>query len=212
MLSNKHYFETLKPFMDFAFIPIHSCVPEIHDATTRVPGSFFDTMLGLKNLYNSEIFEMTITVFNKLNYKTIVSTFDMIQDNFPGQLMSLTFPHPIGAAHTKDIVPRYIDTKPYIQELVKKWGHLMFVHYIPKCFTYPYQDIILDVGVKNRFGSDYIDGKWQTLNIGDPAPDAKIKPETCKVCIFYSECAGVWKEYAELYPDLEVDLIPIRGT
>jgi MoaA/NifB/PqqE/SkfB family radical SAM enzyme len=210
-LSNKDYLETLRPYIDIGYIPVHSSDPAIHDATTRVPGSFKDTLQGLKNLYDTEILQMTITVINQMNYKTLLNTFDLIQENFPGQLMSLTFPHPTGAAHSKNVVPRYYEVKPYIQEVLKKWGRVMFVHYIPKCFTFPYQNIVADMaeGVENRHGQEYINGEWKVVNYNKPDSGFKVKPESCKYCIFYSQCPGVWKEYSELYPDLEKDLIPI---
>ena len=206
---NMEYLKTVSKYTDLFFVPIHSSNPEIFDKTTGVEGSFENVIKGLENMMYTDIYHLTISVFNQLNYKRMEETFDMIQEKFPGQLMSLTFPHPVGAAHTKEIVPRYSEVRDVVQNILKKHAPKMFVHYIPKCFTYPYHDIVIDIGSTDRTATDFIDNSWRQVQYSS-RDDAKIKCESCKQCVFNEECPGIWKEYAELYPDIEKDLIPIK--
>jgi len=207
-LSDKEYLKKLNPFIDLTFIPIHSSDPNIHDKITRVPGSWEKTMQGLKNLISSDIFPITTVIINKLNYNHLLSTFDMMQDLDTDQLMSLTFLHSVGPAHSTNVTPRYSEVKSYILPVLKKYGHLIFVHYIPKCILFPYQDLPVSIEKSPRLGTDYVDGRWQKFDFDEIENYSKIKPSSCKECIFDNECHGVWKEYGEVYPEL--DLIPIK--
>jgi wyosine [tRNA(Phe)-imidazoG37] synthetase (radical SAM superfamily) len=204
---DSEYLKSLNPYVDMVYIPIHSHDPAIFDKITGVSGSWEKVMLGLKNLVESDIYITSITVINQLNYKTLLDTFDMIQSISPKQVMSLTFPHAIGAAHSTNIVPKYSEIKDYIQPVLKKYSPLMYAHYIPKCLLYPYQESVVYLEHKTRPGTDYINGKWQKTNYGVFEEGARIKSEVCKRCVFNNECTGIWREYGELYPD--PDLVPI---
>jgi len=206
-----NYLKELKPYIDSILLPIHSFDQNIFDQITRVEGSYEKIIQGFKNLIKLKVPTTTQTVINQLNYKTLINTFDMIQEIKPGIKMTLTFPHPIGAADTRDVVPKYSDIAEYIQPVLKKYGKLMHVHYIPKCLLYPYQDDVVviddtDDGSVEKPGTDYINGKWSDTDYGEFKPKSRAKSPICHKCKFDKECLGVWKEYDDLYP---LDFIPI---
>jgi len=205
------YLKELRPHIDSILLPIHSFDKNIFDEITRVKGSYDKIIQGFKNLVELRIPTTTQTVINQLNYKTLINTFDMIQEIKPGIKMTLTFPHPVGAADTRDVVPKYSEIAEYIQPVIKKYGKLMHVHYIPKCLLYPYQDDMVviddtDDGSIEKLGTDYINGKWSNTDYGEFKPKSRIKSVICHKCKFDNECLGVWKEYDDLYP---LDLVPI---
>jgi MoaA/NifB/PqqE/SkfB family radical SAM enzyme len=211
--SDTIYFKTIEPYLDSVTLPIHSSDMDIFDKITQKPGSGVKTIAGLKNIVNSRIrYNSNIQiVINQLNYKTLLDTFDMIQDISPGMRMTLTFPHPIGAAHSIDVVPRYSEVKDYIQPVLNKYGRLMHTHYIPRCYLYPYQDMVANVdlhdnGSVRKPGTDYTE-KWENIDYGVLIRQSRIKTTDCKKCIFDKDCIGVWKEYGELYS--EPDLVPV---
>ena len=211
--ADMDYLKSLEPYLESITLPVHSNDPEIFDKITQVPGSFIQTMVAFKNLINSSIIVTTQTVINQFNYKTLLATFDMIQTIAPGVGMTLTFPHPYGAAHTTDVVPRLSEVGPYIQPVLKKYGHLMHTHYIPRCYLYPYQNIVVNVdehdnGSRFKPGTDYLEGSgWERLDYGAYKKESKIKATTCSECIFNDECIGIWVEYGELYPELDLPAV-----
>ena len=166
-LSDKNYFNSIKNFIDTVTIPIHSNDMDIFDAVTQIKGSGKKTFEALTNFRETNILAMTQTVINQLNYKTLLSTFDMIQDVFPGTPMNLTFPHPIGVAKSISVIPKYSEIYPYMQPVLKKYAYLIRTHYIPKCILYPYHTIIVhnvddgDNGSLIKYGIDYIENRWQ---------------------------------------------------
>jgi MoaA/NifB/PqqE/SkfB family radical SAM enzyme len=214
--GDESYFNSIKSYIDTALIPIHSNDMSIFDAITQVPGSGEKTIKALYNFSETDILTMTQTVINQLNYKTLLETFDMIQNILPGSPMNLTFPHPIGVANSTLIVPRYSDIAKYIQPVLKKYAYLIRTHYVPKCYLYPYHSIVAqnvddgDNGSVVKDGIDYfVEGNigWTKTDYGEFKETEKIKSEKCKRCIFDKECIGVWREYGKLYPELDMNPI-----
>jgi MoaA/NifB/PqqE/SkfB family radical SAM enzyme len=205
--SDEKYVEEIVPYLYCITLPIHSSNYDVFDSITQVKGSAEKVVTALKNLVKTNVNITSQTVINRLNYKTLLDTFDMIRDIAPNIEMMLTFPHPISSAHSTNVVPRFSEIRDEVQKVVKK--HYISSHYIPKCVHYPYQSSprYLD---KNDDGSLYKPGFEYTdyfVNYGILRAGSRIKTTNCKNCIFNDECLGVWKEYGELYPD--PDLEPI---
>lgn len=64
-------------------IPLHGSNAEIHDAISRAPGSFDQTLQGIKNLIMSHIDVEIRIVVNKLNYSDIFHTAKLIIQEIP---------------------------------------------------------------------------------------------------------------------------------
>ena len=192
-LADEKYLEKLIPYIDIITFPIHSSDYDVFDSITRVKGSAEKSITVFKKLVQIDgIIVGTQTVINQLNYKTLLETFDMIQ-NISIVRMMLTFPHPVGAAYTTSVTPRYSEIKSYVQTVLKKYSPLVDTRDIPRCYLHPYQTevAILD--------SDHC---TTTKNETDYQ---RVKSPECKTCIFNNECIGVWREYGELYSDLDLN-------
>ncbi len=63
-------------------IPIHGSTPDLHDYITRAPGSFEQTMLGLKRLMSSDINVEIRIVVTKTNSDDLLNIAKLISDNF----------------------------------------------------------------------------------------------------------------------------------
>ena len=193
-LYNEKYLEEIIPYVDRLILPIHSSHYNVFDSITQVKGSAEKVMTVFKKLLQIEnLMVVTQTVINQLNYKTLLDTFDTIQNIAPSITMMLTFPIPIGFAYSSDVTPKYSEIKDYIQPALRKYGHSIYSYDIPRCYLYPYQDAVTNC-------DDYRCGCYIEEN-------KRIKASSCKDCIFTKECAGVWREYGALYPDL--DLTPV---
>jgi len=197
-LHDESYLNELIPYIDYVTLPIHSSDHDIFDSITQVKGSAEKTIAMFKKLIQIDGIRVTTqTVINQLNYRTLLDTFDMIQDIAPSIRMLLTFPTPSGAAHSSKVTPRYSEIKDYIHPALEKHGALLGTRDIPRCYLYPYQQKIMS----------NLDGDHSTRE-GPEILDKRIKAPSCRDCIFTKECIGVWKEYGILYPDL--DLNPVR--
>lgn len=208
-LGDPTYFEHIAPYLDSVFMPVHSADPAIHDQVTQLPGSWESTITGIRRLVNAGIYLNTNTVINQLNYKGLIAIADLLQSIQPGMPMTFTFPHPVGAAKSTAIVPRYTDVMPYLVSLLGKYGNLISTHYIPRCFLYPHQDLVINVddgdnGSVHKPGVDFINNSWEYTDYGEFKPYSKIKSSACRACRFDSICIGAWREYGELYGVFDV--------
>ena len=206
------------PFIDHAHVALHSSIPEIHDFIVQSPGMWGRTVQGIKNLKSYENIQLTTqTVLSRYNILSIYNTFDFIQKNFPGTIMSFTYPHLMGNAwkNRQEVCFRYSDYYLEIQRILAKFHALMFVESIPPCYLHPYKDVIensLEGDILSReygrIGVDFSDGfqvkDYNTLNVEDHR-----KGPLCKECVYNDRCIGVWKEYLDLFKDC-LDLYPIK--
>jgi MoaA/NifB/PqqE/SkfB family radical SAM enzyme len=219
--GDMEYAKKLAPLIDALTIPVHSSDMNVFDAITRVPGSGEYTIQGLRNLRKLGVRISTQTVINQFNYKTLPETFDLIQKVLPGTGMTLTFPCATEAAYDTKVVPMLRDVRPYVQAVLKKYAYLLHTHYVPRCYSYPYNNIVYfidksDDGSVVKPGWDYYNGDWNNIDFGVLRDDIRVKAPSCKECIYNNDCIGVLRNYIQLYSeadknfDLSKDLIPIK--
>ena len=193
--NDEEYLQELAPYIDLVTLPVHSSDYSIFDATTQVKGSAEKVIAVFKKLLTIKGIMFVIqVVINRLNYKTLLDTFDMIQNIAPGIKILLTYPMPIGSARSSSVTPSYPEIREYLIPAIKKYGSLINVWGFPQCYLYPHQnDVIM---IKNTHHIQYEDEKPRSKSL------------KCQECIFNDECCGVRPEYSDLY-NVETDLKPV---
>jgi radical SAM protein with 4Fe4S-binding SPASM domain len=79
-LKDESYVRKLeKSGLDFVQITLESHKPEIHDLMTASPGSWNETLSGIRNVVNSQIYVSTNTTLSKHNASTFLDTIDFIK-------------------------------------------------------------------------------------------------------------------------------------
>jgi len=80
-LKDKAYVKTLeKAGLDFAQVTLESHKPKIHDLMTAAKGSWKETVAGIKNAAQSQIYVTTNTTLSKYNAPEFLRTIDYIKD------------------------------------------------------------------------------------------------------------------------------------
>ena len=80
-LKEKAYVETLeKAGLDFAQVTLESHKSQIHDLMTAAKGSWKETVAGIKNLAQSQIYVTTNTTLSKYNAPDFLRTIDYIKE------------------------------------------------------------------------------------------------------------------------------------
>jgi radical SAM protein with 4Fe4S-binding SPASM domain len=80
-LKDKEYVKILEDAgLDFVQITLESHDPTIHEAITRVKGSWQETIEGIKNVIPTQIYITTNTTLNKLNAKNFPKTIEFLHD------------------------------------------------------------------------------------------------------------------------------------
>jgi radical SAM protein with 4Fe4S-binding SPASM domain len=80
-LKDKEYVAELeRAGLDFAQITLESHKPKVHDAMTGAVGSWKETVAGIKNAVNSQIYVSTNTTLSKHNAGDFLTTIDYIKE------------------------------------------------------------------------------------------------------------------------------------
>jgi radical SAM protein with 4Fe4S-binding SPASM domain len=80
-LKDKEYVKTLeKAGLDFVQVTLESHQPKIHDLMTAAKGSWKETVAGIKNAAQSQIYVTTNTTLSKYNAPEFLKTIDYIKE------------------------------------------------------------------------------------------------------------------------------------
>jgi len=80
-LKDKEYVKTLeKAGLDFVQVTLESHQPKIHDLITAAKGSWKETVAGIKNAAQSQIYVTTNTTLSKYNASDFLRTIDYIKE------------------------------------------------------------------------------------------------------------------------------------
>jgi len=195
-------------------VALHAPDAQIHDAITRVEGSFCETVQGIKNLLSLKQKVGGKLVVSRANLPVLAQTADLFIELGVDRL-SITFPHACGNARTafEEIMPTYLEAREPIHQALERCirGWLPAdTEAMPFCHMAGYEEFVGELhyfgeqGVLlKQYGQDeLIEWDVERLNI-------KRKFPQCKQCRFNPICEGPWMEYPQRRGDGE--FIPIMG-
>ncbi|QLJ53381.1 MAG: hypothetical protein Sv326_1206 [Candidatus Fermentimicrarchaeum limneticum] len=168
---------------DWVAIPLHAHKAELHDMITRAPGSFEQTVQGIRNLldYQDEVDLDVRVVIHRLNYKHLPALAKFISNEFNGLHQVVLFPIDIiGNANInrKELLVKITEVKPYLERALntlEKNDFDISLFHIPFCV---------------------LDRKYWKNVAGRTVEDRRITFEPCGECIMREKCPGIWRTYA----------------
>lgn len=183
---------------------VHGSKAQIHDYLTRVPGSFNQTVQGIKNLKSLNQYVLTNTVITKLNYRDLPNIakllVSLMVDQFQFAFMHINQIIAGAPDLIKEIVPRHSRAEPYIKkglEIAIGAGIKVMTEAIPYCFMEGYEQYIAERVIPD---TAVFDGD---LELDDYThyrkTQGKAKGSHCSFCKYYEVCEGPWKEYPEIF-------------
>jgi MoaA/NifB/PqqE/SkfB family radical SAM enzyme len=155
---------------------LHAADDELHDEITQSPGSFEQSLGGIKRLL-AEGFKVEFRiVVSKLNYKEVPGIAELVVKEFREVDKVVIFPIDIigNAFRNKErTVVKYKELVPYVCRAVKAE-----LYHIPYCVI----------------GKDY----YKFIKKGVTVKERRVVlAKVCKGCRFETECPRVWKTYAK---------------
>jgi len=205
MFSYKDYCKALIKAGANEFSPaLHGSNAKIHDSLTQVPGSFKQTLQGIKNLRELDQYILTNSVITRMNYKDLPSLAKLLV-NLKVDQYQFAFMHINQIiAHNKKlidkIVPRYKEAVPYMKKGIDigvKAGIRVMVEAVPYCFMEGYERYISEQYIPF---TSVIDNNMELADYGVyRKTKGKAKGPQCKECKYYKICEGPWREYPEIF-------------
>lgn len=213
LLSRSAVAERLAPFRAQYVVAIHGHDAGVHDAITRAPGSFDQTIQGVRNLIALDQGVLAKVVLSRGNAPFILEIVALCR-RLKIPLVNLAFPHGLGEARRRfdEVVPRYRDVAPGILAALRAHQRALDigVEAVPACLLPGFEHHISDAPRRDRgcpIEHRQLDAErrtWQRAR-----QEMKRKPESCEACVHDPDCEGPWSEYLERFGPEE--LIPVHA-
>jgi len=179
---------------------LHGFCKEQHDYLTRSPGSFMQTVKGIKNLKSMGATVIANTVVVKSNYREIPKIAKLLVKLDVDQFQ-FAYVHALGNAmdNYDSIMPKMSLAVPFIKKGLQigiKAGKRVMAEAIPYCLMEGYEKYIAENfvpetlirGAKHQNTDDYTTQR---------KVDGKKKFGKCRICTYDDVCEGPWKEYPD---------------
>lgn len=182
-------------------IALHGHEPRLHDFLTRVPGSFDQTVQGIKNVRKMGGEVITNTVITKPNYRNLPDIARLLV-RLDVKQYQFAFVHILGFARANwpSVVPRMSLIVPYVKaglDIGIKAKKSAMTEAIPLCLMSGYERYVAERVIPDTRISDFkhmIDDFTVVRK-----KEGKTKGPGCATCRLSKECEGPWKEYPELF-------------
>ncbi len=187
---------------------VHGHNHKIHDFLTSIPGSFQQTIQGIKNLKKLNQRVLTNTVITNHNYKHLPDIARLLVSLNVDQFQ-FAFIHVVGTSilNSDWIVPQKKEIMFYVKKglaIGLKAGKTVMTEAIPYCFMKHWEDFIAEeiIPLTKVFENNLVIEDFTASRLSE----GKAKMPQCLKCKHNSYCEGAWKEYLELFGNSE--LIP----
>lgn len=194
-------------------IALHGPDSEVHDSITQRPGSFDETVQGIKHLVALGQRVSGKLVISRLNLPVLVETTELFISLGVSHI-SLTFPHACGNArtHFDQVMPTYREVREplhraldlCIQQCVSADTEAM-----PFCQMRGYEEFVAELFLAQETGTllkQY--GEEELIDWETKRPSIKRKFPQCGQCRFDAICEGPWMEYPEQRGSDEFEPVP----
>lgn len=180
---------------------LHGSTAALHDALTRAPGSYRDTVAGVQNLVARGLQVVTNSVVVRDNLADLPELVALLA-SLGVRTAQLAFVHPVGTAATlfADVVPRLSDVVAPIAaaRAVARAANLrLSTEAVPLCFLAGMEELAVEESIPETTvvdldGASFEYSEWRR-------GDGKAHGPPCDACGERARCEGPWREYSEAF-------------
>ncbi len=180
---------------------LHGPTAEIHDALTGAPGSFLQTVAGIRNIKKLGHRVITNTVITESNYRSLPEIARLLVSLGVDQYQ-FAFMHITGrAGENKDwLTARKKAIEPWVKKGLDvgiQAGRRVMTEAIPYCFMSGYEDCVAERIIPDTkiFDAACVVEDYTLARRNE----GKSKGPRCPECAYAEGCEGPWKEYTDLF-------------
>ncbi|MBI4051187.1 MAG: radical SAM protein [Elusimicrobia bacterium] len=175
---------------------LHGSSPQMHDFLTQVPGSFLQTMAGIRNLKQLGQQVLTNTVITQHNYHDLPDIARLLTGLQIDQ-MQFAFVHILGEAEKNSfwLIPSKSLLQPYLLKALaqgRKAGVRVMTEAIPPCLLPGFEDCAAEWIMPSTL---VYDAEATIDYLRYRKTDGKGLGPRCQECVWACRCEGPWKEY-----------------
>jgi len=208
MLSNKGFArKIISAGANYFKITVNAHKAKIHDMLSQVPGSFSQTIKGIKNVKSmNRIVEVNILV-NKQNYKFLPQTVKFLIGLGISQF-TIIYPTYIGNAfkNKEEIAVSLGEAVPFIREALR----IAEDYNLDKAVTVNIPPCFLPERASNELNSlkTKVIGPEFSVHLDEKMKKEKVKLPQCKKCKFSNLCPGIRRDYVKVFGAKDVKPVP----
>jgi MoaA/NifB/PqqE/SkfB family radical SAM enzyme len=202
MLSYRKVAERLMSSGATEFSPaLHGPVAEVHDALTRVEGSFEQTVEGIRNLRELGASVLTNSVITQANHRHLEALAELLV-GLGVEQMQFAFVHPVGSAAEQfdAVVPRLSEVAEHLRralEIGRGAGRRVMAEAVPYCILPGYEDCVAEELIPPTV---VVDAEITIADYGRYRREqGKRKGPACSSCVHDARCEGPWREYPDRF-------------
>jgi MoaA/NifB/PqqE/SkfB family radical SAM enzyme len=190
-------------------VAVHGPDAAIHDAVTRAPGSFEQTLAGIRGLLEAGEKVTLKTVLSRTNVPHLPALVERLA-GLGVRRFNLTFPHALGNGRRdfEAVVPRFTEAMPFVLEaldIAGRHGCEAVTEAIPPCLLGRHADRTSEAVYRDRFRSEVRQLDQEARDwTRDRTVDGKVHADGCAGCPLAGGCEGAWREYVEAYGGAEL--------
>lgn len=180
---------------------LHGASSEVHDSLTRAPGSFEQTVRGIRNVRERGMPVVTNSVVVKANLGQLPELVELL-GSLGVQQSQLAFVHPVGTAFElfDEVVPRLADVVEPVRASVraaKRHSMRLVTEAVPLCFLRGLWEVAVERHIPRTTVID-LDGVPFDYSEWRPV-EGKSHGPPCEQCRVRGECEGPWREYVDRF-------------
>jgi len=180
---------------------LHGPTAEVHDALTRAPGSFEQTLGGIRNAVDAGVTVVTNTVVQRGNLDVLVQTLEVLA-GAGVRHAQMAMVHPVGTAAERfdEVVPRLDEAAPRVRRTFEAGRYLglrVVVEAMPPCFLRGLEDAVVEDSIPETTVVD-LDGEPMAFSEWRRG-EGKAKGPPCTRCSRADRCEGPWREYPDAH-------------
>jgi MoaA/NifB/PqqE/SkfB family radical SAM enzyme len=180
---------------------LHGVTAATHDALTRAPGSFDETVAGILAVKRLGLPLVTNTVVTARNFRELPALARRLVDYGVDQFQ-FAFVHVVGtAADNRDwLVPRKSEVMPFVREgldIGRAARVRCFTEAIPLCLMAGYEACVAESIIPRTliFDAGHVIDDFTSYR----EHEGKAKGPACPSCSASAQCEGPWREYPALF-------------
>ncbi len=202
MLSYPRVLETLiKAGLTEVSPSLHGSTAEIHEALTRAPRSWAESVGGIRNAVAAGLPVVTNSVVTKDNTRDLPALVALLA-SLGVRHAQLAFVHPVGTAAVQFdvVVPRLPDVVGPVREarrVAREAGMELVTEGIPYCFLRGMEELAVEARIPS---TTVVEMKGEVCDYSRwRVAEGKAHGPPCETCSARARCEGPWREYPERF-------------
>ena len=176
---------------------LHGSTAEMHDALTRAPGSFAESVGGIRNALTAGATVVTNSVITRRNTSDLPALAALLV-GLGVKHAQLAFVHPVGTAEAMfdEVVPHLPDVVEPVRrarQIARRAGMRLWTEAIPYCFLRGMEELAVEAFIPHTTVVD-LDGEVADFTAWREA-EGKAHGPPCTACVMRARCEGPWREY-----------------